>query len=404
MSTSAASAVRKDPSETVDLEGLDPSLLESQPITKVQLDALVVVKILKHCREHAPSTATGQLLGIDVAGALEVTNCFPFTSKSHNQQQAHQQGGAPEQHDDGQDDVDGAEYQLQMLRCLRKLNYDANTVGWYQSTHLGSFWNQSLIETQFNYQKTFAQSVVIVYDPTRTAQGNLCLRALRLSDGFMQVYASKKFTMESLAQNKLTPTSIFESVPIKIHNSHLLTAMLHELDEQVSFPPSLSNAFSIPSTSAVGSRRLPTDVSPFAPNLDALELGSEHYLEKHLEFLAETVDEHGQEQWRWQGWQRNLQKEQQRLQQTVAKKRMENSARTAQGLSPTYADSELEVSSPALSKLMQNEPSRLESLIISNQIDTYCKQISQFAGPGLTKMFMAKSVRPEGLDASSVTQ
>lgn len=147
----------KDPlDDAVNLEGIDPALLESKPLHEVQLDALVVLKILKHCREYAPVTATGQLLGIDVAGTLEVTNCFPFTSKSHE--------------DEGQDEMDGAEYQLQMLRCLRKLNYDANTVGWYQSTYLGSFWNQSLIETQYNYQKTFAQSVVIVYDPTRTTQ------------------------------------------------------------------------------------------------------------------------------------------------------------------------------------------------------------------------------------------
>ncbi|KAJ3184299.1 Eukaryotic translation initiation factor 3 subunit H [Geranomyces variabilis] len=375
--------------EEVDLEGLDPSLLESKPITVVQLDALVVVKILKHCREHAPQTATGQLLGIDVAGALEVTNCFPFASKSSHDEQ------------DGHDvDTDGAEYQLQMLRCLRKLKFDANTVGWYQSTHLGSFWNQSLIETQYNYQKTFTQSVVIVYDPTRTAQGNLSLRALRLSDAFMEMYQSRKFTMESLVQAKLTPTSIFESLPIKIHNSHLLSALLHELDERVSFPPSLENAFSIPASSF--SPRAPTNVSPFAPNLDALELGCESYLEKHLEYLAETVEEHGQEQWRWQGWQRSLQKEQQKLQQTIGKRRMENSARTAQGLDPVYGDDELVASSPALAKLLSNEPSRLESLIITNQIDTYCKQITQYAGPSLTKMFMVKSVRPEAESAVTV--
>ncbi|KAI9100986.1 hypothetical protein DFS34DRAFT_612752 [Phlyctochytrium arcticum] len=369
---------------SVNLDGIDPALLESKPLVEVQLDALVVVKILKHCREYAPVTATGQLLGIDVAGTLEVTNCFPFTSKSHE--------------DDGQDDVDGAEYQLQMLRCLRKLNYDANTVGWYQSTYLGSFWNQSLIETQYNYQKTFAQSVVIVYDPTRTTQGNLCLRALRLCDGFMELYKTKKFTMDSLIQNKLTPTSIFQSLPIKIRNSHLLTALLHELDEQSSFLNSLQNSLSIPSSTYTP--RIP-NVSPFSPNFEKLELGLESYLEKHLEYLGETVEEHGQEQWRWQAWQRNVQKEQARLQQIVAKRRAENSARVAQGLSLVHPEEELQVASPALTKMMANEPSRLESLIITNQIDTYCKQITQFAGPGLTKMFLTKSVRDDDVTTAA---
>ncbi|KND01653.1 uncharacterized protein SPPG_03450 [Spizellomyces punctatus DAOM BR117] len=379
--TNNATAVRKEAYEgLVNLEGIDPGLLESKPLHEVQLDALVVLKILKHCREYAPVTATGQLLGIDVTGTLEVTNCFPFTSKSHE--------------DEGQDEMDGAEYQLQMLRCLRKLNYDANTVGWYQSTYLGSFWNQSLIETQYNYQKTFAQSVVIVYDPTRTTQGNLCLRALRLCDGFMELYQNRKFTMESLIHNKLTPTSIFQSLPIKIRNSHLLTALLHELDEQISFPPSLENSLSLPSSTYTP--RIPTNISPFSPNLDKLELGLESYLEKHLEYLGETVEEHGQEQWRWQGWQRNLQKEQQRLQQTISKRRLENSSRAAQGLPPAYTEEDLQPTSQTLTKILANEPSRLESLIITNQIDTYCKQVTQFAGPGLTKMFMTKGVRVEG--------
>lgn len=207
--------------------------------------------------------------------------------------------------------------------------------------------------------------------------------------------------MESLIQNKLTPTSIFQSLPIKIHNSHLLTALLHELDEQVSFPPSLATSLNMPSSTYTP--RIPTNVSPFCPNYDKLELGLESYLEKHLEYLGETVEEHGQEQWRWQGWQRNVQKEQQRLQQTIAKRRMENSSRAAQGLASAYSEEDLQATSATLTKLLANEPSRLESLIITNQIDTYCKQITQFAGPGLTKMFMTKAVRSDA-DAGVGTQ
>lgn len=40
----------------------------------------VVLKIIKHCRESYPSDVTGQLLGLDDKGILEVTNCFPFPS------------------------------------------------------------------------------------------------------------------------------------------------------------------------------------------------------------------------------------------------------------------------------------------------------------------------------------
>jgi translation initiation factor 3 subunit H len=59
---------------------------------------------------------------------------------------------------------------MQMMRLLREVNVDANTVGWYQSSYLGSFVSDSLIDIQFNYQESIPHSVCIVYDPLRTAQ------------------------------------------------------------------------------------------------------------------------------------------------------------------------------------------------------------------------------------------
>ncbi|KAF9968333.1 Eukaryotic translation initiation factor 3 subunit H, partial [Actinomortierella ambigua] len=56
-------------SAALDIEGV-------VPITSVQLDAMVVLKIVKHCRESAP--VTGQLMGLDVNGVLEVTHSFPM--------------------------------------------------------------------------------------------------------------------------------------------------------------------------------------------------------------------------------------------------------------------------------------------------------------------------------------
>lgn len=46
----------------------------------VQVEGQVILKIAKHCREHATGTnvVTGQLLGLDVGQTLEVTDCFPF--------------------------------------------------------------------------------------------------------------------------------------------------------------------------------------------------------------------------------------------------------------------------------------------------------------------------------------
>lgn len=43
----------------------------------------VILKIIKHCKDHSPSLVTGQLLGLDVGSVLEVTNCFPFPVRYH---------------------------------------------------------------------------------------------------------------------------------------------------------------------------------------------------------------------------------------------------------------------------------------------------------------------------------
>ena len=95
----------------------------------------MVLSIVKHCQQALPTFVTGQLLGLDIGRALEVTNCFPFPT--------------PEK---GTDDDDSAEYQMEMMRCLREVNVDNNTVGWYQSTYFSSFIDESTVETQFNYQ------------------------------------------------------------------------------------------------------------------------------------------------------------------------------------------------------------------------------------------------------------
>jgi hypothetical protein len=44
----------------------------------------VVLKIVKHCRESIPATVTGQLMGLDVNGVLEVTHSFPMPKNNQD--------------------------------------------------------------------------------------------------------------------------------------------------------------------------------------------------------------------------------------------------------------------------------------------------------------------------------
>jgi len=116
-------------------------------IDLVQVDGLVVAKIIKHCHEEGSSAvdvAQGVLLGLVADTRLEVTNCFPF----------------PKNLDEN---FDEEEYQMEMMRHLRKVNVDHLHVGWYQSTQQGAFLSTQFLESQFTYQTSIEESVVLIY-------------------------------------------------------------------------------------------------------------------------------------------------------------------------------------------------------------------------------------------------
>ena len=47
-----------------------------ETVEQVVLDGLVVLKIVKHCKEALPAVVSGKLLGLEFDGKVEVTNCF----------------------------------------------------------------------------------------------------------------------------------------------------------------------------------------------------------------------------------------------------------------------------------------------------------------------------------------
>lgn len=55
------------------------------------------------------------------------------------------------------------QYQMEMMRNLRHVNIDHLHVGWYQSTLFGSFISRAFVDSQFNYQHSIEESVVLIY-------------------------------------------------------------------------------------------------------------------------------------------------------------------------------------------------------------------------------------------------
>ena len=174
----------------------DHSGRRDAPLKAVQLEALVVMKVIKHCATRFPTTATGSLVGMDVDGMLQVTNTFPFPvvdlppDAQYEQQYFNAAAAAPRA-------KANTGYQAEMIRMLREVNVDANNVGWYTSANLGSFINSNFIENQYYYQKDLNErTVALVHDVSRSSQGVLSLRAFRLSSQFMTVYKENKFTTD----------------------------------------------------------------------------------------------------------------------------------------------------------------------------------------------------------------
>lgn len=154
------------------------------------------MKIIKHCSQRFPTTATGALVGMDVNGTLEITNTFPLPI-IEIPQEAHYEG----QHINTAAAAPRAKantgYQAEMIRMLREVNIDAQSVGWYTSANMGNFCNSNFVENQYYYQKDLNErTVALVNDVSRSSQGALSLRAFRLSPQFMTAYKENKFTTE----------------------------------------------------------------------------------------------------------------------------------------------------------------------------------------------------------------
>lgn len=243
-----------------------------------------------------------------------------------------------------------------MIHCLKDVGVDNNVVGWYQSAYLGTFLNSQLTETQFAYQKQLNdRSIVLIHDICTSSAGNLNLKAYRLTPSFLAAQREGKFTIATMTKNRLTHRDILEELPIEIQNSYLATALLQELKAT----PSADSPLSLEQPK-FGSE-----------NYASLDLSVDPYLEKNLDFLLESVDDYNYEQNALQFYARQVAREHN-------KRKSENSHRVANGQAPLTDPVQL-----------PNEPNRLESLLVSAQIDRYCGQIQEHSGTACSKLYFA---------------
>uniref|UniRef100_A0A8C0B7Z4 Eukaryotic translation initiation factor 3 subunit H n=1 Tax=Buteo japonicus TaxID=224669 RepID=A0A8C0B7Z4_9AVES len=226
------------------------------------------------------------------------------------------------------------QYQMEMMRSLRHVNIDHLHVGWYQSTYYGSFVTRALLDSQFSYQHAIEESVVLIYDPIKTAQGSLSLKAYRLTPKLMEVCKEKDFSPEVLL-DYLGGRRIHRMMKYCILKSHVVV----------------------------------------------------NHLGKSLQLLMDRVDEMSQDIVKYNTYLRNVSKQQQQKHQYQQRRQQENIQRQSRGEAPLPEED--------INKLFKppQPPPRMESLLIAGQINTYCQNIKEFNAQNLGKLFMAQALQ-----------
>lgn len=319
----------------------------------LSLPKQALLKIVKHCHESLPHMVTGSLLGLAVEnGVLEITHAFPFPpdSKSHHT--------AAADADDDAAGLEGHEFQLEMMRMLREVNVDNNCVGWYQSMYLGIYSTSSLLENQLSYQTDLSpNAVVILYDPMQTSHGNLVLKCYRLTDECIKI-------KESGSNTFINPKNIFEELPIKLTNPGLVQVLLTDIADGV---------HDHAGTGENGLYDANADTT-----FERLDLSTNPYLEKHLEFLCGWVDDLAAEQHKFQYYTRQLARGGKDSRGKYDKNSKKKEGEDGEGWASKSA------------------PRRMESLLISNQIRSYCDQMEKFTSGGLSKLYLSGGLHKDG--------
>ncbi|EPQ60746.1 hypothetical protein GLOTRDRAFT_68645 [Gloeophyllum trabeum ATCC 11539] len=329
------------------------------PVTTVQLDGIVITKIIKHSREAPSATAHGLLLGLDLDGTLEVSNSFPLPLH----------GGGD---DDDKSTKSVARYQAQMLRSLKEVQSDDSVVGFYQASTMGAFFSQALIDTQAIHQDKLRHGgIVVVHDITQTARGNAAFRAFRLTKSFLDAFKKSNFSTPSLIDHQLTFSTILEEIPVEIRTNALLSSFLNTLTTPTPSP--------LPDASPAEA-----STSSLPPSFSNLNLGAIGVV-RNLEQVNDALDSYRTEEGNLAYLQRQIAREKSRADAYVAKRKEENASRVAQGLAPLPEED--------VSRLFKipPEPSRLESMLLLGQVDAYGKSLAGITSAGLVKMYAAKA-------------
>ncbi len=186
----------------------------------------------------------------------------------------------------------------------------------------------------------------------------------------------------SLVEHKLTFSNILNEIPVTLHNTALLDALLSSLSTPAPaldsvLAPTTASLLANPAVSAL-------DASHYAASTN-LSYALAPVLSTALESTLESLDEYASEAGNVGYQLRQLAREKQRAEAYVARRKTENAAREAQGLAPLPVED--------VNKLFKlgNEPNRLEGLLLLGQLDETAKRLQESAAVGAAQLHAVRT-------------
>uniref|UniRef100_A0A914BW20 Eukaryotic translation initiation factor 3 subunit H n=2 Tax=Acrobeloides nanus TaxID=290746 RepID=A0A914BW20_9BILA len=337
--------------------------LAEAKVDVVQIDSLVVMKIVKHVdsefysgmTEVAGETCSGILTGLISMEEkkLEVTNCFA-TPRSESFIEGEETNQiAVSQVENKQEEV------MEMLRRFRSMNIDYELVGFYQAHFFGACFTHEMVESLVDYQSSVQDGVCLIYDPVKTRQGKLSLHAYRLSKKALDLCVNTDWSPEVVKQAGLTYETMLEELPIVIKNSHLMNVMLAELALTPKSKPGIH-----------------------------LELGTRRSLEKCLRSIMFDIDELNKALANYNKYTQDKQKFDTMYNSLIQKRQLENEARVARGEAPIpLEDIKKSVKAPQL----QTKNGMMEIFLDCCDTSAYADYAAEVTGENVAKLFLSEA-------------
>jgi len=255
--------------------------------------------------------------------------------------------------------------------------------------------------TQYDFQLHLGSgAVVLIYDPAATMTGTLSLKAMRLTREFMMAFQNKTITPESLSATQLSMQSVFEELPLRIRNPHLINALLLDLQSAATplsrlpsagaIEEAASKAASVPTASAASAA---TSSQVLTSDFDRLDLTTSPVLRRQLTFLTDAVEDLVRKQNGCARADGAVVLAERKRREWIKKRTEENEVRYAAKLKPLpLTDPEKWFFQPLAEHPSQRDADRLGLLLAGAQVGQYCEAINKFAGQSFGKLFLAGSL------------